>query len=437
MFFIKHAEVYDDSDGTTLSSITPSYTSDLSNFEGFAVNAKLNFKNVYSGALSEYIIGSSSQKFLTIFDRPVIFKDRYFDVSFLYDPASSETLIIIKKESFINSVEQLETLSVITPSDEGVYRYNVDDANCAYDRIDLTLYEGIGVSFPAPSTWTDAAGSWTSKTATVFNLVDNVFPPGPITSYVAMAISAGTSIRFTFSVSLSGTINGPIRFFIYLSDNVFTPVSSVVTEDVSVGSTSFTVNLTAASTSTRLVLEVGAASGATSGTTTLNVTIPSFYYTYSAAITETKSFDIDCGCLKAKATGYYLSWMNYLGGFDYWYFTAYADNIMDITESEETEENLFPEWPNSYGEFADTIRKQTFRNSREQILVRSQHVSEAQLQAIKYIKTSPLVQIVNSIYDRRTVIVDADSFTYLKEGSNLYEISFTITYTDDVPSQRV
>jgi hypothetical protein len=59
---------------------------------------------------------------------------------------------------------------------------------------------------------------------------------------------------------------------------------------------------------------------------------------------------------------------------------------------------------------------------------------------IKAIKSSPLVQIVNSIYDRRTVIVDTDSFVWKQEGQaqkDPYKISFTITYTDDVPSQKV
>jgi hypothetical protein len=155
-------------------------------------------------------------------------------------------------------------------------------------------------------------------------------------------------------------------------------------------------------------------------------------------VTETKSIGIDCNCVPSKSEeGIYLSWLNYLGGFDYWLFTAYKDHIIDINDSGETEENIFPAWPNSYGEFADTIRKQTSRTSRKQILVRSQHLTLEQIEGIQYIKTSPLVQIVNSIYDKRTVLVDTDSFTTYKEEDKLYSISFTITYTDDVPSQKV
>jgi hypothetical protein len=163
-----------------------------------------------------------------------------------------------------------------------------------------------------------------------------------------------------------------------------------------------------------------------------------YYATDTGQISETKTIDLNSECIPTQSEdGIHLSWMVYPGGFDYFTFTAYPDHLIDITDSGETEENIFPDWPNSHGEFADTIRKQTFRTSRRQVLVRSQHVTKEQLAAIKYIKTSPLVQIVNSIYDRRTVLVDTESFTERKGEDKLYSISFTITYTDDVPSQSV
>jgi hypothetical protein len=53
------------------------------------------------------------------------------------------------------------------------------------------------------------------------------------------------------------------------------------------------------------------------------------------------------------------------------------------------------------------------------------------------IKSSPLVQIVNSRRDRRTVIVDEQSFTVTQDRSKIHSLSFTITYTDEIPSQTV
>ena len=149
-------------------------------------------------------------------------------------------------------------------------------------------------------------------------------------------------------------------------------------------------------------------------------------------ISETKTFLIDCEC---SNHGIVLSWLNYLGGFEYWYFTAEKDYTVTIEESGTTNKNIFPQWPSSYGQFADTIQKETYRKSRNGLVVRSQHITQNQLEAIQYIKTSPLVQIVNSRTDRRTVIPDTDSFTVRKDNQDLFEITFNLTYTDEIPSQ--
>lgn len=133
----------------------------------------------------------------------------------------------------------------------------------------------------------------------------------------------------------------------------------------------------------------------------------------------------------------YLTWLNYLGGFDYWDFTAQKEHGIEIIETVETNKNLFPEWPKSYAAYADTIRKEVSRTSRQTITVRSQFMTLAQLEAVKYIKTSPLVQVLISKSDRRTVIVDKDSFRVYDEGDKLYSISFNISYTNLIPSQTV
>lgn len=136
-------------------------------------------------------------------------------------------------------------------------------------------------------------------------------------------------------------------------------------------------------------------------------------------------------------TPIYLTWLNYLGGFEYFFFTARKEFQVEIKDSGEQTKNLLPGWPNSHGTTADTIRQQTFRNSVKKIVVRSQHLSLNQLEAISFIKTSPLVQIVESRTDRRTVLVDTDSFRKYDEGDKVFAIQFTITYTDDIPSQVV
>lgn len=140
---------------------------------------------------------------------------------------------------------------------------------------------------------------------------------------------------------------------------------------------------------------------------------------------------------KCARQSIYLTWLNNLGGFDYWEFKAESDHLVDITEAGVTTQNIFPSWPQSYSTIADTIRKQTYRRSNKSMVVRSHLVTQAQLDAISYIKSSVLVQILTSRSDRRTVIVDTDSFTKYSDGDKTYSISFVISFTDDIPSQTV
>lgn len=133
---------------------------------------------------------------------------------------------------------------------------------------------------------------------------------------------------------------------------------------------------------------------------------------------------------------FYISWLNNLGGFEYWPFVGFKDNNLDVIETGETTKNIFPGWPKSYGANADTIRKQTFRRTRKSKVIRSQVLTKQQATDLgEEIKSSPLVQIIVSRRDRRTVIVDDGSFTVSKDRDKIHNLSFSISYTDDYPSQ--
>ncbi len=167
----------------------------------------------------------------------------------------------------------------------------------------------------------------------------------------------------------------------------------------------------------------------------MTLTIDSLSISFTEyGISETKTFDIECGCADQEIR---LSWLNNLGGFDYWSFTAQTEHAIDITEAIETKKNIFPEWPKSYGSFADSIRKQTSRTSMIKKFLTTQDLTTDEADAIAFIKSSPLVQIINSRQDRRTVIVDTDSFVKYTDNDKLVNISFNINYTDDIPSQKV
>lgn len=438
MFFIKYAEVYDDSDGTTLSQTTPSYTSDLTSFEGRAVNAKLPFKGINSGSLSEYISATSSQLFLTNFTNPVLFEGKYFDLSFLWDGINN---LYSHIQTYLNGALVSTSLAVQDCFYTGVYRIELDEDYCdTADEIQVRMHQVTPVTILAPSSWTDLGTAFDSKTST--SLIDNFNLGQPAKgAYMPLSMNTNDIIDFTLSIVLSGSWagNGTVTITAGLRDNSTVISQTVIQTDASTFTANNTYSLRriirADAPATRFFIQLTTVGPGNTGQ--VIITPQTIYLIDGDAVSETKTISIDCNCTRSKAQTYYLSWMNNLGGFDYWLFTGYADEITDIVDTVETEENIFTEWPKSYGEFADTIRKQTSRTSRDQVLIRSQHLTEAQVAAIKRIKASPLVQIVNSIYDRRTVIVDADSFTSFKESENLHELSFTITYTDDVPSQSV
>lgn len=133
----------------------------------------------------------------------------------------------------------------------------------------------------------------------------------------------------------------------------------------------------------------------------------------------------------------YLSWLNYLGGFDYWLFVTYVDHQIEVTETGTTKKNIFAGWPKSYGANADTVTKQTFRRSKKQKVIRTQTYTRAQAQEIgEQLKSSPLVQLISTRKDRRTVLIDTDSIVVVKGANKIHNLSFTITYTDDYPTQH-
>lgn len=134
----------------------------------------------------------------------------------------------------------------------------------------------------------------------------------------------------------------------------------------------------------------------------------------------------------------YITYLNYLGGFNYWPFDAKNDHNLEIVDSGETTKNVFHQWPKSYGAFADTVRKQTFRKTRKQLVMHSQPLTFTQAKELgEQIKSSILVQMMVTRRDRRTVLLDTDSFTVVKERDKLHALTFTLSYTDDFPSQTV
>lgn len=442
-FYIETAESYDDSDGYAFGTYTSNYTSDQSNFEGTAVNADLEFKNLYSGYMSEYLMINSTAKFLTLFAIPVLFgctddyPECYNEVTFIKDTSVD---IVLNKQYYSNGNAGLLEQETIS-GDEGVYRVPIEP-NCSYDRVDVSLSfetESPTYFFTDIATFPTIAGllgtqDWSLGQSVV---VLTAGGPGVLTSYIKYFPyeSLGDvygSITWEHTV-LSGSLTIFSNLFVVLMD---ADLNIVATQTISTGT------------------------GISSGTTTINLSasVNTYYigmYTNSSSafsnqsrifidginligetieLSETKEFKIDCGCSHQELR---LTWLNNLGGFDYWNFTARKDHIIEIREAIETKKNILPQWPKSYGSNADTIRRQTARVSNNAYTIRSQYITQSEADALAYIKSSVLVQIINSRTDRRTVIVDADSFVIYPDGADLYSIAFNVSFTDDIPSQTV
>jgi hypothetical protein len=166
------------------------------------------------------------------------------------------------------------------------------------------------------------------------------------------------------------------------------------------------------------------------------LTLEFFDYVNWIPISETKVITInnECSHLHDPIN---LSWLNHLGTFDYWAFKGDSNYGVDIETTKSAKKNIFTNWPKSFGAGADTISFQTSRESRVEITVRAENLSEDKINDLYRIRTSPLVQIVKSRTDRRTVIVDTGSFVYLQEGEKLFNLTFKISLTDNLPSQSL
>lgn len=145
-----------------------------------------------------------------------------------------------------------------------------------------------------------------------------------------------------------------------------------------------------------------------------------------------------------------ISWLNYLGGFDYWRFKSNSDYGVQIEGTTQVKKNIFTTWPKSYGAGGDTIRQETSRDSSQTLRVRAEKITMDQINDLYRIMTSPLVQIVtkspvqtffdgtqSSTVDRRTILPEASSFIYLQQSEKLFDLEINFVYTDNLPSQSL
>jgi len=438
-FYITYAESYDSSDGTIVLTTVGSYTDDSANLQGYAVNAENPFQTRSAGALSQYVYGGTvetRQKFLTPFVRPTLFVGEYFDISFIIDDSLAVATTVLVQQLYMAGVLQNIVFTQIgTVNNPGVFRKSLTQVGTE-DRQDVLL--ASSVTLTAPSTWTDGPQPFGSKGATAFQKLNAV--SGVIYSaYQLITVSQNSIVTVSFNILVAGSWSGgthvlPVRF--YLADSSGVQVSTLNFSPTNVitanGSYNIVATITATSNAARLYVDFsGSFSG---GQLDVTITITPGITGYDLIYSETKTIDVDSTCANQSR---YLTWLNNLGGFDYWDFTARKVYGREIQKVVTQDKNIFTDYPKSIGEFAQTRTGEIKRTSKRREMIRSQNLTAAQVDAIATIKDSPLVQIVESQYSQRTVLVDNQSFDIRKDGDKNWKISFVIIYTDEMPSQKL
>jgi len=155
---------------------------------------------------------------------------------------------------------------------------------------------------------------------------------------------------------------------------------------------------------------------------------------YTTKYSEVKTINVNNDC---AAQSIQFQWKNYTGGYDQFVFTAQNDNGIDIPATKQSQKSIMGNWPDSYGSNADTINREIERNSNGSITVYSQYLSEIECDGIAFIKSSTLVQILVSKFDKRTVIIDTASWVKKTDGAKTFSITFKASFTDDIPSQSL
>jgi len=427
-FYIEVAEQYDTSNGYTVTTFEGAFASDQSVFEGYAVNAMLPFKNIHSGHLSAYI---NPIAWLTLFDELTVFSDQYFDLSFI-NPDKN-----INVGYRVNGVNYLFNQT----ASDGIFRFKPEIAVGTTQAIVYITQVGIAQQ-PQNNTFTGTLSPWTNRGSSGIDWVYNsnaariTLLSGETSNYLSSlyTIYQADDSVFVTSVTIGYTIDNPSPQVDIEIVGINTGSNPVVIDISVLSSASGTLSFDIGNLSENYQyfgILVRNQSGVTIIATVDNVT---FAYVASHTISDALTINISSECSSQDID---LQWINNLGGFESFRFLGEKGYAVSINDAGETKQNTFPNWPKSYGETSDTIRKQTFRDSNNQLFIISQELTEAEADAISYIKSSPLVQIVNSRQDRRTIIIDAESFTKYTDNQKMITISFNASYTDNIPSQRV
>lgn len=120
-----------------------------------------------------------------------------------------------------------------------------------------------------------------------------------------------------------------------------------------------------------------------------------------------------------------ISWLNSLGGWEYWKFQANKTYGYSISDTQTAKRDIFQDWS---ANFSGTESEHLSIQASETVRVRSQNLTVQQMNAIVQIKFSLKVMDVTDASNKVTVLVDKGSVQYRTDGEKITTLEFDITY---------
>lgn len=140
-------------------------------------------------------------------------------------------------------------------------------------------------------------------------------------------------------------------------------------------------------------------------------------------VSEIKPLRLESSCTKQSV---YLSWINSLGNWEYFLFTARKTYEKEVTQVTTTKRNIFANFPNEFT--SETENDKINIEAVDRMTVRSQYVTKEQLDILAEIITSIRVQMWYTSNEKITVIVDSKKVSKYSDGDKLYAVEFDILF---------
>ena len=154
-------------------------------------------------------------------------------------------------------------------------------------------------------------------------------------------------------------------------------------------------------------------------------------------ITEQKRVNVDrISC--TRRGDIYLRWLNIYGGFDGFWFNRNHDYKVNVTNREIVRRNIYKKFDDIFisGDTQDDYFSTT---AKEEVLVRSAYLTEAEADNMKWLFTSNKVyQCFTTLeegctrYKKRTVLIQPENFLLYTDRDKLRKAAFTFEYTDEM-----